>query len=117
MQLLELKGGDEIGIHVAGARDMAISRKPGREVYRGPRGGRQQANVRAISLFLPSTLLRYGVTTRLRQAHFLAQACEESWGLSDTEEERSGAEYQGRKDLDETHPGDGVRFRVAALFN
>lgn len=31
VQLRELKGGDEIGIDVAGARDMAISRKPGRE--------------------------------------------------------------------------------------
>ncbi|MGI4745811.1 MAG: glycoside hydrolase family 19 protein [Janthinobacterium lividum] len=85
-------------------------------VYRGARGVRQQANIRAISMFLPATLLRYGVTTQLRQAHFLAQVCEESWGLSDMKEERSGAEYQGRKDLANTQPGDGVRFKGRGLI-
>lgn len=60
-------------------------------VYRGARGVRQQANIRVVSMFLPGTLLRYGVTNQLRQAHFLAQVCEESWGLSDMKEEQSGA--------------------------
>lgn len=85
-------------------------------VYRGPRGVRQQANIRAISVFLPATLLRYSVTSQLRQAHFLAQVCEESWGLSDMKEEQSGAEYEGRKNLGNTHPGDGVRFKGRGLI-
>ncbi len=37
-------------------------------------------------MLLPAALTRYSINTQLRQAHFLAQICEESWGLSDLEE-------------------------------
>jgi len=46
-----------------------------------------------------------------RIAMFLAQTGEESAGFSTTEEFASGAEYEGRADLGNTVPGDGVRFK------
>jgi antitoxin MazE len=58
VEALRLKEGDEIEIHVAGAREFGVARKPGREdflnelrVYRGrlPRDfkfDREEANVR-----------------------------------------------------------------------
>jgi predicted chitinase len=46
-----------------------------------------------------------------RRAMFLAQCGEESGSLHATEEYASGAEYEGRADLGNTQPGDGVRFK------
>lgn len=46
-----------------------------------------------------------------RIAMFLAQTGEESAGFDTTEEYASGAEYEGRADLGNTVPGDGVRFK------
>lgn len=53
----------------------------------------------------------YGVTTPLRIAHFVAQIGHESAGFKTTTEYASGAAYEGRKDLGNTHRGDGKRFR------
>lgn len=59
-------------------------------------------------------------TRALKQAHcetvkraamFCAQVGHESLGLKYMEELASGAEYEGRADLGNTHPGDGVRFK------
>lgn len=59
----------------------------------------------------------HSITTPLRQAHFLAQVCEESYGLSDMKEEASGAEYEGRvRSLGNTHKGDGVKYKGRGLI-
>lgn len=50
-------------------------------------------------------------TTVKRAAMFLAQIGEESGSMRWAEELASGAEYEGRLDLGNTHPGDGVRFK------
>lgn len=84
--------------------------------YHGPRGVRQQANIRMVGLYLPPALTRYAITTLLRQAHFLAQVCEESWGMSDLKEEEDGSEYEGRKSLGNTQTGDGARFKGRGLI-
>jgi putative chitinase len=47
---------------------------------------------------------------RLSLAYFLGQCGEESGGLRYPVEIASGSAYEGRKDLGNTHPGDGVKF-------
>lgn len=63
-----------------------------------------------------ATLSRYNINTPLRVAHFLAQIGHESCGLNAVREYASGAAYEGRKDLGNTQPGDGVRFRGRGLI-
>jgi predicted chitinase len=46
-----------------------------------------------------------------RIAMFLAQCGHESDGFATTEEYASGADYEGRADLGNTHPGDGVKYK------
>jgi predicted chitinase len=51
------------------------------------------------------------INTCPRKAAFLAQVAHESGQLRYWEELASGAAYEGRKDLGNTQPGDGVRFK------
>ncbi len=52
-----------------------------------------------------------GINTPQRQEQFLAQLGHESGGLRYMEEIASGAAYEGRRDLGNTQPGDGTRFK------
>jgi putative chitinase len=60
---------------------------------------------------LPEALEKYGITTKLRLAHFLAQIAHESDHFRTTEEYASGRAYEGRRDLGNIRKGDGVRFK------
>lgn len=51
------------------------------------------------------------VNTVNRRAGWFSQVLEESGGLAWTTELASGSEYEGRTDLGNTQPGDGVRFK------
>lgn len=51
-----------------------------------------------------------GITTPRRIAAFLAQLAEESGEYRYMRELASGAEYEGRVDLGNIHPGDGVKY-------
>jgi len=54
----------------------------------------------------------YGVSTSsLRLAHLMAQLMHESGSFRYMEEIASGQAYEGRKDLGNTQPGDGVRYK------
>lgn len=61
--------------------------------------------------YLNSAMAEAGINTPLRQSAFLAQLAHESCGLVYFEEIASGAAYEGRSDLGNNQPGDGVRFK------
>jgi putative chitinase len=58
----------------------------------------------------------YGINTPQRQAAFLAQLGHESMSLLYVREIASGQAYEGRADLGNTQPGDGVRYRGRGLI-
>jgi predicted chitinase/LysM repeat protein len=60
---------------------------------------------------LNAALAEFNINTPARQAAFVAQLAHESVGLTAFEEFASGRAYEGRKDLGNTQPGDGVRFK------
>jgi len=61
--------------------------------------------------YLNQALVEAKINTPLRKAAFLAQLAHESGELKYFEEIASGKAYEGRKDLGNTQPGDGVRYK------
>lgn len=59
---------------------------------------------------------KYEVDTYLRVCHFLAQVGHESGSLRFSHELASGRMYEGRKDLGNIFPGDGMRFKGQGLI-
>jgi len=66
----------------------------------------------ALNKILPD----YDINTPQREAAFLAQCAHESDQFKTLEEYASGAAYEGRKDLGNTHRGDGVRYKGRGIF-
>jgi putative chitinase len=60
---------------------------------------------------LVEAMKRYGIVDSKEKAHFLAQCAHESGGFRWTKEFASGRAYEGRKDLGNVQPGDGVKFK------
>ncbi|GAB3948301.1 glycoside hydrolase family 19 protein [Spirosoma harenae] len=65
---------------------------------------------------LNKALSDFGINTLLRLAHFLAQMLHESDHMRATEEYASGRAYEGRIDLGNIHPSDGVKFKGRGGF-
>lgn len=61
--------------------------------------------------FLNKAMAEFSITTKPRQAAFLAQLAHESGEFRYMEEIASGAAYEGRLDLGNTQPGDGKKFK------
>jgi len=61
--------------------------------------------------FIQQAMQEFEITSYWREAAFLAQLAHESAELRYMEEIASGAAYEGRKDLGNTQPGDGKRYK------
>ena len=73
-------------------------------------------NIEKLSDSIFENLNKYEINTELRLSHFLSQIGHESGELRYTEEIASGHAYEGRKDLGNTYPGDGKRFKGRGLI-
>jgi len=60
---------------------------------------------------LGQAMHEFNIDTPVRAAAFIAQVAHESGEFRFREEIASGSAYEGRRDLGNTQPGDGVRFK------
>jgi putative chitinase len=65
---------------------------------------------------LNAGMARFGIVSRPNVRHFLAQTAHESGGGRWMEELASGTAYEGRTDLGNAFPGDGVKFKGAGYL-
>lgn len=65
---------------------------------------------------LNTTMSEFGISSPQQIRMFLSQIGHESGQLRYVEEIASGKAYEGRKDLGNTEPGDGVRYKGRGLI-
>lgn len=65
---------------------------------------------------LNECLRRFSITTPKRMRHFISQCSHESGAGKWRLELASGKAYEGRRDLGNTRPGDGVKFKGAGFI-
>jgi putative chitinase len=73
-------------------------------------------NAGAFLPYFNQAFALYEINTPARIACFLAQAAHESESFRYTKELGSGKEYEGRTELGNTVPGDGVKYKGRGLF-
>jgi len=65
---------------------------------------------------LNAAMVEFDINTPEREAMFIAQIAHESGGFHYVKELASGEAYEGRKDLGNTEPGDGVKYKGRGLI-
>lgn len=75
-----------------------------------------EANINKFYQPLVDTFNRFEIDTSIRQAAFIAQIAHESGSLKYVREISDGKAYEGRKDLGNTQPGDGPRYKGRGLI-
>ena len=70
----------------------------------------------ALADWMNQTCPTYEIDTPQEYCHFLAQACHETDHFRTLREYASGSAYEGRTDLGNTQPGDGVKFKGRGIF-
>lgn len=75
-----------------------------------------QTNIDKFFIPLVNAMEKYSINTPRRQAAFLAQIAHESGSLKYVEEIASGEAYEGRADLGNIQPGDGVKYKGRGIL-
>lgn len=75
-----------------------------------------KARISTFAAPLNASMMEFCISTKARQAAFLAQVGHESGQLRYVQELASGSAYEGRTDLGNDQPGDGVRFKGRGLI-
>jgi putative chitinase len=104
-------GGELDNVDVVASRGYAITEQQIRSICPGaPKG------VDAYIPYLNKFLSQYKINTPKRIQAFIAQLAQESGQFRYTSELADGKAYEGRKDLGNIHPGDGVKFKGHGLI-
>lgn len=78
--------------------------------------GHSTALMPGLAQWMNATCPSYEIVTPQEYSHFLAQACHETDHFKTLREYASGQAYEGRLDLGNTQPGDGIRFKGRGIF-